>query len=422
MAIEIYVHKMTEHMETAKILRWLVAPGEVVVSGQAILEVETDKAVVELEAPASGVLKGIRPGVAEGAEVRVGATIAFIAEPNEEVPSLEPLAAPNVLPETDQVRGAAGEGSLRAFNLRATPVARRVARELAVELHLVRGTGRDGCIREEDVRGFAEQRGQVPSGTVASTAHPPPPRGVGTVPGQAGTWMDLSPAQRLTGKRMLESVQAAPQFVLSVDIDMSRVIDLRSVSDQGLASGESGPVSITSVLVKATALTLKKHPRLNASYADGRILLYEPVNVGVAVGSDAGLIVPVVLSADEKSLAQIDLEIRAFQEKAKRTRFSDRDLTGGTFTISNLGMFGVDRFDAIINPPQSAILAMGRIRKVPVLSGEDRLLARPMATLSLTIDHRVMDGLHGAHFLGDLKAILEEPGALADSAGTAGAQ
>jgi len=141
-------------------------------------------------------------------------------------------------------------------------------------------------------------------------------------------------------------------------------------------------------------------------------MLYEPVNIGVAVGGEMGLTVPVVLSADQKTLLQVDMEIHAFQEKARRARFSERDLAGGTFTISNLGMFGVDRFDAIINPPQSAILAMGRIRKVPVSSSEDRLIPRPMVTLSLTVDHRAMDGLHGAKFLADLKAIIEEPGAL----------
>ena len=211
---------------------------------------------------------------------------------------------------------------------------------------------------------------------------------------------------------MLESVQAAPQFVLSVDVDMSRLLELRGVSAQGITTGDSGSVSITCVVVKATALTLKKHPRLNASFADGKLMLYEPVNIGVAVGGDAGLTVPVVLSADQKTLSRIDEEIRAFQEKARRERFSERDLAGGTFTISNLGMFGVDRLDAIINPPQSAILAMGRIRIMPVFRGEDGLIPRPMVTLSLTVDHRAMDGLHGAKFLADLKAILEEPGAL----------
>jgi pyruvate dehydrogenase E2 component (dihydrolipoamide acetyltransferase) len=211
---------------------------------------------------------------------------------------------------------------------------------------------------------------------------------------------------------MLESVQAAPQFVLSVDVDMSRILALRGASPAGTKSEDSANVSITSVVVKAAALTLKKHPRLNASFVDGRLMLYEPVNIGVAVGGDAGLTVPVVLSADQKTLSRIDEEIRALQEKAQRARFSERDLAGGTFTISNLGMFGVDRFDAIINPPQSAILAMGGIRIMPVFSGEDGLIPRPVVTLSLTVDHRAMDGLHGAKFLADLKAILEEPGAL----------
>ena len=410
MAVEIYVHKMTEHMATAKVIRWLVKEGDAVVSGQAILEVETEKAVVELEASASGVLKGIRPGVLEGSEVRVGETLAFIAERDESVPALSPLAPTPAQPER-QAAPSERRGTPDT-SLRATPVARRVARELAVELRLVQGTGRDGCIREEDVRAFAALQGRGVGESSKGTPKLTPEVGPGAMPDTAGAWLELSPTQRTTGRRMLESVRTAPQFVLSTDVDMSRVLAMRGASQQDTRTEDAGGVSITSVVVKATALTLKTHPRLNASYVDGRIWLHEPINVGVAVGGDMGLYVPVVLAADQKALSEIEREIRALREKAQKMHFSEKDLLGGTFTISNLGMHGVDRFAAIINPPQSAILAMGRIRKLPVFNGDDRLVCRPMVTLSLTIDHRVMDGLHGARFLGDLKAILEEPGAL----------
>jgi pyruvate dehydrogenase E2 component (dihydrolipoamide acetyltransferase) len=157
-------------------------------------------------------------------------------------------------------------------------------------------------------------------------------------------------------------------------------------------------------------MTLKAHPRLNASFVEGRVRLHTPINIGVAVGSEAGLFVPVVQAADEKPLAEIDRQIRSFQEKAQRMRFSEGDLVDGTFTITNLGMYGVDRFEAIINPPQSAILALGRIRDVPIWTSSGTPAVSPMITLSLTIDHRVLDGLHGAQFLEALKARLERPG------------
>jgi pyruvate dehydrogenase E2 component (dihydrolipoamide acetyltransferase) len=397
MAVEIFVHKMTEHMETAKILGWLVREGDAVTAGQAILEVETDKAVVELESPASGVIKGIRPGTEAGAEVKVGETLAFVAEAQESVPVLPALVSVSVQPPS-QVPETAPGGLKATPTVRATPVARRVAKELGVDLSNVKGTGQEGRIGEEDVRAFAA-RG-APAATDSGM-------GADRLPGE---WLELPLVQRITGKRMLESALTAPQFVLAVDVDASEILALKAGRSAGASADEGSGVSVTSVFVKAVALTLKAHPRLNASFVEGRVRLHTPINIGVAVGSEAGLFVPVVQAADEKPLAEIDRQIRSFQEKAKRMRFSEGDLVDGTFTITNLGMYGVDRFEAIINPPQSAILALGRIRDVPIWTSSGTPAVSPMITLSLTIDHRVLDGLHGAQFLEALKARLERPG------------
>ena len=221
-------------------------------------------------------------------------------------------------------------------------------------------------------------------------------------------WLDLTSIQRLVGRRMVESIQIAPQFALSISVDMSNTLSLRE-SLMGQVVAETGErLSITAILVQVVSQALRQHPRANASFDEGRIKLYSQVNVGVAVGADGGVVVPVVEEADQKTLVQINRELRAFQEKARRMRFRMEELSGGTFTISNLGMHGIDQFNAIINPPQSAILAVGRIVKTPVGLPDDTIALRPMMSLTLTVDHRVLDGLQAARFLAEVKNRLEQ--------------
>jgi pyruvate dehydrogenase E2 component (dihydrolipoamide acetyltransferase) len=227
--------------------------------------------------------------------------------------------------------------------------------------------------------------------------------------GVPGEWLELTAAERVTGRRMLESARTAPQFSLELGADMTGALALLETGpDQAPAEVEDRP-SITAILVKAVADALRDHPRANASFEDGRVKLYGHINIGVAVGGDAGLLVPVIKDADRKSLAQVAREIRAFQDKARQMRFGADDLEGGTFTISNLGMHGIERFNAIINPPQSAILAVGRVVKTPVGLEDGTVALRPMMSLALTVDHRAMDGIQGARFLVAIKARLEEP-------------
>ena len=395
MAVEVFVHKMSEHMEKARIIRWLVNEGDRIEKYQVIMEVETDKATAELEAPASGVLKNIRPGAVDGAEVKVGETLAYIALPSEVVPELPPLdgteliaaVAPSPPPSTvEQIEETGG--------VRATPVARRVARELGVDLRQVKGTGPQGRVNEEDVRAFAESIAQpalVPSTTPETE------------------WLELTTLQRLTGERMTASVQNAPQFVLTLQADMTQAIWLREALQIRSVAETGDRLSFTSILTKVVAEVLTHHPRVNASYDNGRVKLHSQINIGIALGSETGLVVPVIKDADKKSLFQISTEITAFQGKAAQRRLRTDDLEGGTFTISNLGMYGVEQFNAILNPPQSAILAVGSVVKTPVGMPDETIALRPLITLTLTIDHRVLDGVQGAQFLGGLKELLETP-------------
>ncbi len=456
MAIEIFMPKMTDHMEVGEIIRWLVKEGDRVEQGQVIMEVMTDKVVADLEAPASGILKGIRPGAVDGAIVPVGETFAYIAEPNEEVPVLPPLlphpssaaqTPPSGTPTVETapssvepgqilatpavrrlakelgvdlslVRGTGPGGRIREEDVhsfvqaqklqkvpeeqeapeemevvRASPLARRIARELDVDLTKVRGTGPGGRIREEDVRAFAEAQKAAAPAAIAPQAE----------------WIDLTPVQRLTGQRMLESVHNAPQFTLNINADATNLLWLRDALMERILAETGERLSITALLVKIVAAALKEHPRVNASFEGGRIRLYREINIGVAVGTDDGLVVPVIKEADQKTIAQVVQELKTFQNKAQVMRFTGEDLSGGTFTISNLGMYGIERFDAIINPPQAAILAVGRTVKTPVGMPDDTIALRPLMSLTLTVDHRVLDGVQGARFLSAVKDKIEKP-------------
>jgi pyruvate dehydrogenase E2 component (dihydrolipoamide acetyltransferase) len=392
-------------MESARIIQWRVKEGERVSEHQVIMEVETDKAVAELESPASGILKGIRKGAIEGAQVPVGETLAFIAEPSEEVPTLPPLTPETPKAPSGMVVAKAGmkivEPEESGPRVRATPAVRRIARELNVDLDAVKGTGIDGKITERDVRAFAEAKSVVPGGQALPTA-----------PSEPVEWVDLNTVQRLMGQRMTQSVQTAPQFALTVSADMTNALQFRkALPDQvGLEIGES--ISITVLLAKTVAIALRHHPRANASFEDDRVKIHKMVNVGVAIGAEDGLIVPVVKDADQKSVVQIAQELQLFRQKARQMRFSTDDLSGGTFTISNLGMYGIDQFNAILNPPQSTILAVGRIINTPVALPDNTLTVRPMMSLTLTVDHRVVDGIQGARFLAEIKERLESSNSL----------
>lgn len=394
MPVEVYMPKMTDHMEKGTILKWLVEEGAQVEERQPIMEVETDKAVVEVEAPASGILRGIRAG--EGTVVSVGEVVAFVAQPGEEVPklSLIPLEEEAKAVPTAPVTAPAPAPAAKPDRVLASPSARRLARELGVDLTRVKGTGPRGRIKEEDVRTFSELQKAAPVSAAIE---------------EEVEWLDLSTIRRITGERMTLSKQTVPHFVLTVEAHMTEAVHLREELMDRIVSETGQRLSYTALLVKVVAQTLKRHPLANAEFVDGRIKIHRAVNVGVAVGVEEGLLVPVIRAADTKSLADITLGLKAFQEKAASLRFTPEELSGGTFTISNLGMFGIDQFSAIINVPQSAILAVGRIVNKPVGLEDGSIGLRPMMSLTLSVDHRVLDGVTGAKFLAEVKDLLENP-------------
>lgn len=458
MPVEVIMPKMSDHMEEGKLIRWLVAEGAQVAVRQPILEIETDKAVGEVEAPADGILAGIQ--AQDDAIVPVGAVIAFIVKPGEKVPELassapqKVAAAPIEIPPAPVPAAAVAPGSILA-----APAARRVAGELGVDLTLVRGTGPGGRVKEEDVRAFAERAkaaaaapelpketrilaspvarkmaeergidlanvvGTGPGGRIthedvlayasaaAKTAAPKP---AVPVPAPAAAesgfeWLELSTIRRITGERMTASKQTVPHFTLTLEADMSRAGVLREVVADRIVGESGSKLSYTALLVKAVAEALTKHPMANAEFSGGRIKVYKGIHVGVAVGVEGGLVVPVIHDADKKSLGEINRQLKSFQEKAATLKFAPTELAGGTFTITNLGMFGIDQFSAIINAPQSAILAVGRISNKAVPLDEESITVRPMMTLSLSVDHRVLDGVTGANFLTEVKSLVENP-------------
>jgi pyruvate dehydrogenase E2 component (dihydrolipoamide acetyltransferase) len=316
---------------------------------------------------------------------------------------------------------AAPQANAHDAQVRAVPAARRLARELGVELKQVRGHGPDSRIQSDDVRAFVAQRTQAPAAVVVELA---PPAGADTdapaaqpvAPSVAGTpavrrRIPLTSIRRTIAERMTASVREAPQFTVSVDVDMTRALAIVEDLKSG-AAADKPRVTLTVLLIRACAWALVQHPEANSAFMDGQIVEWDAVNIGVATAIDAGLIVPVVRGAERVGMRAIAGRLADLTVRAREGRLKLEDLQGGTFTLSNLGMFGIDRFTAIVNPPQAAILAVGRIAKRAVVTDDDRVEVRPVAALTLTADHRVLDGAAAARVLATIQRALEHPGAM----------
>jgi pyruvate dehydrogenase E2 component (dihydrolipoyllysine-residue acetyltransferase) len=393
MARELTMPKLSDSMADAVIVRWLKSPGDAFEKGEGLIEVETDKATVVYEAESDGTLDSIL--APEGATVAIGEPIATLA--NGEGGSSDARRAParrksaNARPAAASVVPASGDGS-RAQRPNATPVARRTAVELGVSLHGIVGTGHGGRITREDVQNAAADSGAQVQRAAAG--------------GKGDTSvLELTATQATIARRMVESATTIPFFTVSTDIDMSLIAALR----RGARDEHEEAPSLNDFVVKAAAGALRQFPRFNASYVDGKIECYSRINVGVAVATEDALLVPVVFDADQKSLAQITEDTRRLAEAARRRALQPDDLRDGTFTVSNLGMFGVRSFTAIIDPPQVAILAVGGVRRAPVEDAGDNVTFRDVMTVTLTCDHRVVYGAHGAQFLSRLRELLERP-------------
>lgn len=394
MATDVIMPALGVAQEKGTLINWLKAEGQSVTKGEPLMEVETDKATVEIEAPASGILTNVI--ASPGDEIPVGNKIALIVAPGEkaEGTSAQPStavraraeAAPQK-PAKPELAPARTEESRPSGIIPASPAARRIAREKGVDLSTLRGTGPEGAILAEDVaRSLATE-------TPASGG---PPRIKETV--------QLTPMRRIVGERMAKSKQSAPHFYLSMDVDMTEISRKRNA----LKTAEDAVVpSINDYILAASARALSDFPSLNAAFTDKGVEIYTDINLGMAVAIEDGLVVPVIRNADRLSLAGLAKESRALAEKAQKKKLFPLDYEGGTFTVSNLGMFGVDNFVAIINPPQCAILAVGQVAPRVIAHGEG-IAVRPMMTMSLSADHRVVDGAMAARFLQEIKAQLEK--------------
>jgi pyruvate dehydrogenase E2 component (dihydrolipoamide acetyltransferase) len=367
-------------MTEGKVVTWHHAVGDRVVADQPLVEVEAEKTTDDVLAPVTGTLLKVLVEVGEAVPVRT--VLALIGEPDEAAgDGPEPTAAPpapTVAPPADRAGGT---------NVHATPVARRVAKEHGIDLATVEGTGPRGRITEEDVRRAIEA-----------------PPAAASVP---ATSQRLDGIRGAIAKRMHASLQTMAQLTLTRQIDVTELVRL-----QPRLKEQSG-ISLTDLLLKGVATALVRHPRLNATLEDDVVTIHPAVHVGLAVSLDDGLIVPVLRDAQEKSLAQISAEARQLAEKARTNTAKPSEVSGSTFTVTNLGAYGIDAFTPIVNPPEVAILGVGRANEVLVRQGND-LSWRTVITFSLTIDHRAVDGAPGAQFLQTLADILAEPSRLAD--------
>jgi len=415
MATEIKLPRLGQGMESGTIVKWLKSEGERVEKGEPLYELDTDKVTQEVEADASGVL--LKIAVQEG-EVPVGRTVAVIGEEGEtaevadEKPSKEdgaaasaekPARAPARDEERERGREASvqaeapseGDGRVRAAEpqgrIKASPLARRIARERGIDLAQLRGTGPEGRIVAEDV----ERAEAAP----APAAGPPPPPGeVEVVP--------LTNVRKTIARRLTEA-WTVPVFQLTVDVDMTRMLAVREQLVE--RAQEGAKPTVTDLLTKVAAVALMRNRAVNTHFSDEGVRRFPTADIGLAVAAPQGLVVPVIRRAESLSVLEIAQARADVVARARDNKLRREDLEGGTFTISNLGMFGVEQFIAVLNPPQAAILAVGATVDKPVARNGE-IVVRPMLTLTLTCDHRAIDGADGATFLADLKAFLEEPG------------
>ncbi len=404
--------RLSDSMEEGTILTWLKQVGDKVAIGDELVEIETDKANMAYEADVAGTLTEIL--AQEGDTLAIGAPIAVVGDgngasdpsaPAEERSSFVPPDGQNDertrTPPESESAGHAGE------RVKASPVARRLAEELGVDLATLTGTGPGGRIVKKDVKNAAQDAG--PAAT-ADAAGGTPSAATETAKGET-TVEELSKLQEVIARRMAESKATAPHFYLEATVDMSAAVEGRKRLKAATPEGQVVP-SFNDMVVKACALALKEFPRANGAYKDGRFELYSRVNVGVAVAAQDALVVPTVFDADKKGLAQIAQDARTVAAKVRDGSITPPELSGGTFTVSNLGMFGIRNFGAVINSPQAAILAVGAIEERPVVRDGEHAIAHLM-DVTLACDHRILYGADAAEFLARIRALLEEPLSLA---------
>jgi len=460
MAIPIEMPKLSDTMEEGVLSAWLVDEGEEVSAGDVLAQVETDKATMDLEAFDEGVL--LKQVIGEGDAVPIGELIAVIGEAGEDISDLvgdaggdgaaaaepepdpdpdadaeeasaEPAPEPEGKPESAPEPSGDGQLSDRTpepvpaetdaegRRIKASPLARRIAQEHDLELAQVDGSGPEGRIVRRDVEAYIEAQEAAPAPAPDTEPTPEPePQPEPSVPDAPSYAMpdeeaayeseDISQMRKTIARRLAESKYSAPHYYLTVDIDVEKAIEVREDLNELAEEQGRAKISFNDFITKACALSLHDHPYVNAAYRpdEGEIHKHNRVHIGIAVAIDEGLITPVIRDADRKGLSELARETRALAERARDRDLEPEEFEGATFTTSNLGMFGIEEFTAIINPPNSAILAIGEIRDTPVVEDGEVVPGKRMK-VTLSCDHRVVDGAKGAHFLDTVKSYLEDP-------------
>ena len=423
---EIQMPKLSDTMTEGTLVAWKKKKGDQVSAGEVLAEIETDKATMEWESPEDGTLTEIY--VQEGGKVNVGDKIAFIGGEGEEAPKEQekekakeekeekPKAKEEEKKEEKEEKKAAPSKAEKKAEpekpaptvekteearVKASPVARRIAAELGVDLSTVKGTGPEGRVTETDVRAAAKSKPAIPA-----------PKVPAAVKAGESARIQLSGMRRIIAQRLVESLGPVPHFYLNIDINAAPLMEAREELKSAGEGADAAKITVNDFVLKAAVQAAVKVPRVNASFDGDAIVQYADIDLGIAVAVEEGLLTPVIRAAQDKSLREISEVVKDLARRARNKRMKPEEFQGGTFTVSNLGGMGIDSFSAVINPPQGFILAVGKITKVPVVDDGDQIIVGHRMSLTMSCDHRVIDGALGAEYLKELRHLLENPALL----------
>jgi len=423
--------KLSDTMTEGTLVSWKKKKGDKVSAGEVIAEIETDKATMEWESPEDGTLTEIY--VEEGGKVKVGDKIGFIGGEGEEAPKKEEAPKEEEKPkepkaeekkekkpqaETEKPVPAEKKEKEAApvakidngeeARIKASPVARRVAAELGVDLASVKGTGPDGRVTETDVRAAAKTKGPAPAQKTPAAAKPSAP----SIKAGEGARIQLSGMRKIIAQRLVESLGPVPHFYLTIEINAAPLMAAREELKSAGEGADTAKITVNDFVLKAAVQAAVKVPRVNASFDGDAFVQYADVDLGIAVAIEDGLLTPVIRAAQNKSLREISEQVKDLASRARNKRMKPEEFQGGTFTVSNLGGMGIDSFSAVINPPQGFILAVGKVTKVPVIDDSDQIVPGHRMSITMSCDHRVIDGALGAEYLKELRHLLENPALL----------
>jgi pyruvate dehydrogenase E2 component (dihydrolipoamide acetyltransferase) len=436
---EVQMPKLSDTMIEGTLVSWKKKKGDKVSAGEVIAEIETDKATMEWESPEDGTLTEIY--VEEGGKVNVGDKIAFIGGEGEEAPKKEEKKEPEKKEEKSEektekkpqaetekpapaekkgketappqekkkpVEASASPARTEEARVKASPVARRVAAELGVNLASVKGTGPEGRVTETDVRAAAKSVAAVADRGGAK----PQPKHVPSIKAGEGARIQLSGMRKIIAQRLVESLGPIPHFYLTIEINAAPLMAAREELKSAGEGADTSKITVNDFVLKAAVQAAVKVPRANASFDGDAVVQYADVDLGIAVAIEDGLLTPVIRAAQNKSLPEISEQVKDLASRARNKRMKPEEFQGGTFTVSNLGGMGIDSFSAVINPPQGFILAIGKVTKVPVIDESDQIVVGHRMSITMSCDHRVIDGALGAEYLKELRHLLENPALL----------